>query len=52
MKWATPASAGVSRREPASTYAAMDTERAAGQPGGDDARPVRQLGPVEHRARW
>src|SRR5256885_1925812 len=28
MKWATPASAGVSRREPARTYAAMETERA------------------------
>src|SRR5439155_832683 len=30
MKWATPASAGVSRREPARTYAAMETERAPG----------------------
>ena len=28
MKCATPASAGVSRREPARTYAAMETERA------------------------
>src|SRR5690349_14295830 len=30
MKWATPASAGDSRREPARTYAAMETERAPG----------------------
>src|SRR5687767_9570795 len=30
MKCATPASAGVSRREPARTYAAMETERAPG----------------------
>ena len=30
MKWATPASSGVSRREPARTYAAMETERAPG----------------------
>ena len=28
MKWATPASAADSRREPARTYAAMETERA------------------------
>ena len=28
MKWATPAWSGVSRREPASTYAAMLTDRA------------------------
>src|SRR6476619_5504801 len=30
MKWATPASAALSRREPARTYAAMETERAPG----------------------
>src|SRR5688500_1054682 len=30
MKWATPASAADSRREPARTYAAMETERAPG----------------------
>src|SRR5688572_25802354 len=30
MKWATPASPAVSRREPARTYAAMETERAPG----------------------
>ena len=40
MKWATPASSGVSRREPARTYAAMETERAPGQPGADHARPL------------
>src|SRR5688572_21594590 len=28
MKWATPAWSGPSRREPARTYAAMETERA------------------------
>ena len=30
MKWATPAWASVSRRDPARTYAAMETERAPG----------------------
>src|SRR5829696_2525600 len=30
MKWATPASSADSRREPARTYAAMETERAPG----------------------
>lgn len=30
MKWATPVSAGVSSRDPARTYAAMETERAPG----------------------
>src|SRR4051812_2293190 len=30
MKWATPTWPGPSRREPARTYAAMETERAAG----------------------
>jgi hypothetical protein len=30
MKWATPTWPGVSMRDPASTYAAMETERAAG----------------------
>ena len=31
MKWATPASAGCSSREPASTYAAIDTDREPGR---------------------
>src|ERR1035437_1036360 len=30
MKWAAPASSAASRREPARTYAAMETERAPG----------------------
>src|SRR5687768_17440509 len=30
MKWATPVSSADSRREPARTYAAMETERAPG----------------------
>jgi hypothetical protein len=30
MKWATPTWPAVSSREPASTYAATDTDRAAG----------------------
>ncbi len=52
MKWATPASSGVSRREPARTYAAMETERAPGSRALMTRGPVGQRGPFEHRGRW
>src|SRR3954470_13263102 len=46
MKWATPASAGVSSREPASTYAAIDTDR---DPG---SRAEMTRGPAGSSVRW
>ena len=46
MKWATPASAVDSRREPASTYAATDTERDAGR------RAEMTRGPSGSWVRW
>ena len=46
MKCATPASAAVSRRDPASTYAATETERAPGR------RAVMTRGPSGSSVRW
>ena len=46
MKCATPASAGVSSRDPASTYAAMDTERDPGR------RAEMTRGPSGSSVRW
>src|SRR5215210_5934721 len=46
MKWATPASSGFSSLEPASTYAATDTER---DPG---TRALITRGPSASAVRW
>ena len=46
MKCATPASPGVSRREPASTYAAIETERDPGR------RAEMTRGPSGSSVRW
>ena len=49
MKWATPASAGgLEARAGQDVRGDRDRSR-AGQAGGDDARPVGQLGALEHR---
>ena len=48
-KWAMPACSGASRREPARTYAAIDTDRAPASRARDHARPVGQRRPFEHR---
>src|SRR3954466_14893243 len=46
MKWATPASAGLSRRDPASTYAAIETDREPGR------RAEMTRGPSGSSVRW
>src|SRR3990172_1478021 len=46
MKWATPHRSGVSRREPASTYTATDSERLDGR------RAEMTRGPLASVVRW
>ena len=52
MKWATPASSGVSRREPGQDVGRDGDRTGPGEAGADDTRPLGQHRPFEHRDGW
>ena len=52
MKWATPASAGDLQARTGQDVRGDGDRTRPGQPGADDARPLRQRGPFEHRDGW
>ena len=52
MKWATPASLGALQARPGQDVGGDGDGREPGQARRDDARPVGQRGPFEHRRGW
>ncbi len=52
MKWATPASRGRFEARSGQDIRGDGDRTGPGQPGADDAWPVGQRGPFEHRGRW